>query len=160
MNLDPENELASRVDRELKGLPLLSAPEELRARIMEVVEARSRAPWYRRSWPTWSPVLRIASLALLVSLFAGICLGAGTVYQSAVSTAVAQQLNGWLNVAGVCWRTLAVLGSAIGTALGRAGTGLFLAWLVALAAGCALFAGVGKVYLRLGWARTQLERIE
>jgi hypothetical protein len=56
------------LDRELKALPDLAAPEPLLSRIMDAVRERSTRPWWRCSWQEWPPGLQ--AVALLVFLAA------------------------------------------------------------------------------------------
>jgi len=56
-------DLERLVDRELRRLPLPRAPQTLLPRVMAAVEARVRAPWYRRPWRTWPIGWRLASAA-------------------------------------------------------------------------------------------------
>jgi hypothetical protein len=63
------DELEALVDRELRRLPLPSAPRTLLPRVMAAVEAWAQRPWYTRAWFAWPAGWRLASivpLALLV----------------------------------------------------------------------------------------------
>jgi hypothetical protein len=63
------NELESRVDRDLRRLPLPMAPATLLPRVLAAVDAWARRPWYTRAWFTWPLGWQIASIAAL-ALFA------------------------------------------------------------------------------------------
>ena len=46
-------ELQQRIDRELKSLPGLRAPETLLPRVLAAVRHWADRPWYARAWFTW-----------------------------------------------------------------------------------------------------------
>ena len=68
MSLDYEKQLEAVVDRELKGLRELTAPEALMSRIAAAIEQRSI--WYQRPWPMWPLGIQAASLLLLIEMTA------------------------------------------------------------------------------------------
>ena len=63
------DELAARVDRELRRLPLPRAPQTLLPRIMAAVEAWAQRPWYTRAWFAWPAQWRLVSLVPVALLF-------------------------------------------------------------------------------------------
>src|SRR3954467_4135575 len=62
------NELESRVDRDLRRLPLPQAPRTLLPRVLAAVDAWSRRPWYTRAWFTWPLGWQIASIVAAAAL--------------------------------------------------------------------------------------------
>jgi hypothetical protein len=153
MNSDYEKQLEAAVQRELKALPELQAPQSLQMRVMQTIQRRASLPWYRRSWENWPPSLQIPVLAFMLAAFAALCFGGWEAWQSpafaAASHKVAQYLSGvsaLLNAAGV-------LVSATGLVLKQLGTWFVLACLATIALGYALCVGLGTVYLRLALAR-------
>jgi hypothetical protein len=146
-------ELEAAVERRLKALPELRAPATLLPRVMAAIERRTAPAWYRRAWQTWPLALQAASLAVLVALFAGLCLGAWQLTHSSGATAATHEINGWLAALDMVWRTLGVLGAAALLAVQRLGMG-FIAACVVLALVCyAVSLGLGTVCLRLAMTR-------
>jgi len=58
-------ELQGRIDRELKSLPALRAPDTLLPRVLAAVRHWADRPWYARAWFTWPMWWRVASAAAL-----------------------------------------------------------------------------------------------
>lgn len=65
MKKPSQEELERLVERELRALPDLPAPETLLHRVMLVVHQRARLPWWKRAWPEWPGPVRQLSFALL-----------------------------------------------------------------------------------------------
>jgi hypothetical protein len=65
------SDLAAVVDRELRRLPMLRAPQTLLPRVLAAVQKWSRRPWYARTWFTWPTGLQAASVVTLLLLAAG-----------------------------------------------------------------------------------------
>src|SRR5215472_5113288 len=153
MNFDYEKRLETAVDRELRQLPELLAPQALVLRVMKAIEARLGLPWYRQSWLMWSPALRTVSLVILVTLFAGICFGTWKLTHLESYTAAVQPVGSWFAGFGAIGHATAALLGALVLAVKQRGTGFLVAIFAALAFGYALCVGLGTVYLRLGLAR-------
>lgn len=64
--------LAKAVDRELKGLPEIAAPQELTERVMAGIREMEAVPWWRRSWFEWPAVVRVATAAVMAGWLIGI----------------------------------------------------------------------------------------
>lgn len=60
------------LDKELKRLPDLPAPDALAARVMEAVKARRALPWYQRPYYTWPRWGQWAALLGLLALLGGL----------------------------------------------------------------------------------------
>jgi hypothetical protein len=61
MTNDDPKKLEEAIHRELRRLPELDAPTDLVPRVMELLAARARLPWWRRSWFTWPLPGRVLS---------------------------------------------------------------------------------------------------
>ena len=153
MNSDYEKQLEAAVQRELKALPELRAPQSLQTRVMRAIERRASLPWYRRSWENWPPSLQIPVLALMLALFAGLCFAGWEGWQSPTFAAASHKVAEYLSGASTIWNAASVLVSAIGLALKQLGTGFLIACLAAVALGYATCVGLGTVYLRLALKR-------
>jgi hypothetical protein len=153
MNPHQEKQLEAAIDRRLKALPELHAPRTLLPRVMTVIEQRAAVPWYRRAWQTWPLALQAGSLAALLAMFGGLCIGGWQLTHSAGAGAATQEINGWLAAANMVWRTLSVLGNAVVLAVQRLGTGFIVACVVLALVCYAVSLGLGTVSVRLALAR-------
>lgn len=75
--MNPESQLEKLIDRELKSLPPLAAPDTLAPRVMAALAARVSLPWYHRAWQTWPLSGQILSLAALVLMFVAVATAGG-----------------------------------------------------------------------------------
>jgi hypothetical protein len=66
MRNDQEKELEKLIDRELRRLPELPAPETLVHRVMLAVHQKARRPWWQRPWLAWPFAAQLISLAVLL----------------------------------------------------------------------------------------------
>lgn len=153
MNHDYEKQLEERIDRELKGLGELRAPETIAPRIMRAVGQRRVLPWYRRSWQTWPVALQAASLTILLAMFSGLCLGAWELSHSAAGTSIAQNVSGGIATLGVFWRTLGVLGNAVVLFVRHLGTGFIVGSVAVLLVAYAACVGLGTTCFRMAMVR-------
>ena len=119
MNDDTDSSLERALGAELKKLPFPAAPPALIPRVLALVEARGRLPWWQRTWWDW-PLAAKATFVLLglavVGLLSGssILLGdAGAQYSDSVTTKLDIFSSFWnllpvfLNVVQVLWNKLA-----------------------------------------------------
>ena len=153
MSLDYEKQLEAVVDRELKGLRELTAPEALMSRIAAAIEQRSI--WYQRPWPMWPLGIQAASLLLLMALFGGLCFSSWKVSQVEGFTAALQRPLEWISGLGAMWHAFTVVLGSIALAIKQLHTGILFGLFAALALGYAMCLGLGTVYVRLGMARPQ-----
>jgi hypothetical protein len=153
MNPDYDKQLEAAISRELKALPELSAPTALASRVMAAIEQRARVPWYRRSWQTWPAALQAASLAVLLALFGGLCLGGWQLSQTGTATLALHRAGEWFSGLGVIGNTFNVLVNAAVLVVKKLGTGFIVACLVTVGTGYAMCIGVGTVYYRLAFAK-------
>jgi len=149
-----EQQLAERIDCELKALPELLAPPALAGRILSAVARRAARPWYRQSWQAWPAPVQAATVPLLLALGGVLCWGIFALARTLAAVPAFQQLTA--NVAGlrVIWRTLSVLGDAAILCCRQVGPGVFACILAALFLAYAACVGLGTLSLRLAIART------
>ena len=158
MDSDYEKRLEAEIERELSGLPDLTAPSTLVARVMRAVEGRASVSWYRRPWLAWPLTLRAASLTALLALFGGICF-AGWEWSHAGPDFVSHRFSSWLSGFGVLWNVVSALIGALGLALNQLGPVVLVAYLAALTFGCATCLGLGTLCLRLAVAQNGRYRL-
>jgi hypothetical protein len=153
MNRDYQERLRAEVDAVLKRLPDRTAPRTLRPRIMAAIGRRAALPWYRQSWQMWPAAARIASLAILLSLFGGLCLAGWKLPQADAYASTHALLGQWLSEAGALWNVLSVLFTA-GSAMVRVlPAGIMAGCLISLGLGYGLCIGLGVAWMRLTLAR-------
>jgi hypothetical protein len=108
-------DLETLVDRELRQLPALRAPQTLLPRVLAAVQQWSQRPWYARAWFTWPVAAQIASAAALVLIVVGSALlitGAQIAVDETSARLLsrvspfAQSAEATVNAARVLWRAL------------------------------------------------------
>lgn len=153
MNPDYEKKLETAIDRELKGLPELAAPETLSRRVMAAIAQRVSVPWYRNAWQNWPAHLRIPAFALLVVFFGALCFGAWKLPHTEFATAGATKVGGWFSGIVSLWNALNAVVSVFVLAFKQLGTGIIAAILGGIALAWLMCLGVGTACVRLAWAR-------
>ena len=153
MNSDYEHQLERAIDRELRGLPPVTAPSTLTARILAAIAQTAALPWYRRSWLSWSPGVRMTCFTILAVVFAGICLAAWQFPHSGVGSYCLAKGQGMLSVAATFLNAIHVLLGAIGMAVRQMGSVFLFGCVAAVIMGYLLCIGLGTVTLRLAWSR-------
>ena len=144
MNPRYEQQLEATVRRELEGLGELAAPPALAERIMKSVGQRKPLPWYRRSWQTWPPAPRFATMILLMLAFAGICV----CVQHGLNSA-GGELSGWLKGFSAVWTTVCVLFKTLASLISRVSTLTILICISIFFMACAMSIGLGTAYVKL-----------
>jgi hypothetical protein len=151
MNPQYEKQLEASVRRELEALDELPAPPALAKRIMAAVEQRAAVPWYRQSWVTWPLALRLASFAVMLLAFAGLCWGGWALTHGATPPS-------WFADVAALWRTAVVLAETVVGLVSRIGSGVLLAGAVVVFAAWVMCIGLGTAYVRLAM-RVAVNRI-
>jgi hypothetical protein len=64
------------MDGALRALPPRRAPAALAPRVLAVLAARRRVPWYRRAWSEWPAALQAAFFVFATGLVGGLYAGA------------------------------------------------------------------------------------
>jgi hypothetical protein len=153
MNEHENSQLEAAVDRELKALPNLRAPQTLLPRIMAVIEQRAGLPWYRRAWQTWPLPLQAVSMLVLLVAFAGLCLGSWQLVHAPAVASAASEASGWFRMLSTTLSTLGVLANALALAVRSLGPLVLFGIMMALLLGYAACVGFGTLYVRLAFAR-------
>ncbi len=153
MDNNNDTQLEAAVDRLLRGLPPLRAPETLIPRVMAAVMPAARLHWYRRPWQTWPVALQLGSLAVALAFCAGLSIGIEEFVHALRWTYVAAQVNSMLGVLSAVYQAISTLADAFSLVLRRVSTG----WLVACGALALLSygacVGLGTIFARLAWVR-------
>jgi hypothetical protein len=153
MQPDYERELEAEIDREMKGLPELSAPHTLVSRVRLAIEGQPDRAWYRQPWQMWPAALRIGTLVTLLVLFGGLCFAGQRLVHAEAFIGVAHRLGHWLSGVSALGNAVSVLLGAAVLAVKQVGTGFIVAALAALAVGYAMCLGLGTACVRLAFAR-------
>ena len=153
MNPDYEKRLEAAIDRELKGLPELTAPETLSRRVMAAIARRATVPWYRTAWQSWPLSLRIPALAVLVVFFGALCFGAWQLPHTEVVTTGAAHVTGWFSGLITLWNALSAVLNTIILACKQLGTVFWAAVLGVILLAWVMCLGVGTACVRLALAR-------
>jgi hypothetical protein len=67
--MEPDEKLATAIDRHLKGLPVREAPASLAENVMAIVRQYEARPWWQRTWFEWPIALRwVSGLAMVLIL--------------------------------------------------------------------------------------------
>lgn len=153
MNPNQDQQLESAISRELKALPELTVPKAVADRVMAAIACRAGVPWYRRSWEAWPLALRVASLAMLLALFGGLCFVAAEFPQSAMIGQAIQRAGQWFAGLNSLGTTLHILATSAELAIQKLGSALVIVVLVAAGLGYALCMGLGTLYFRMAFAK-------
>lgn len=140
--------LAAAVDRELKRLPELRAPETLIDRVMAKIEPASTQSMPDVSWSSWPLRWRIVSMTSLAAIFCAGCLGVHWILRTHVSALLIQQLHQNFATASFAWNTLSVLADAAELAVQKLGLSFFAPGLVLMIAAYCLCVGVGTIMVK------------
>ena len=151
MNPEYEKQLEAAIDRELKGLRELPAPETLCLRVMTALEQRASAPWYRQPWPMWPLPARLGVLLLLLAFFAALCFAGWKLQAESLSLAT-QQAGGWFSGLEAAWNVLRSLAGTVVLIVNKIGTGFIIGALAIAGLGYAVCIGLGTLYLRLAFS--------
>lgn len=153
MNSDYEQQLTASVQRELNTLGELSAPGGLAARIMGTIQQRDAAPWHRRAWQTWPLPQRVATLTVMLALFAALCVGSWQFGQSDLLADALASIGERLSILSVLWGAMTALGNGISLAIRSIHPLVMVGGAVVILACYVACVGLGTVCVRLAWAR-------
>ena len=156
---DYEQQLAERIDRELKDLPELQAPSALTARILSTVRRRAARPWYRRSWQAWPATWQAASLPILLAMFGALCWSGSVLTRTVGAAPAMQSIASHLTGLRVIWRTFGALADAAILSFRHLGPGFIAAVCIALFLAYTACVALSTLSLRLAAARSDRTRL-
>lgn len=154
MHPSHEPELERLIHRELRRLPLRSAPQSLLPRVLARIEARARQPWYRRLWTRWPTACQGVFLGLLAAVAWGLTCGLGEAWTSLVTPQLTARLSPWLSPLDALGDGLATAGKALFGSLRKPGQMALLAGLAVVAAAYLSCLGAGTALYRLANAKS------
>jgi hypothetical protein len=151
MNSEYETEL--EIERELKGLPELKAPATLARRVMLKIQERRSVRWYNQPWQAWPVALRVTALAVLLTMFGGLCVASWQLTRAAGVSAAMQEVSSLFSGLTTIWNTFNVLLGTIVLVAKHFGTGFIIGCVLIAGVGYSLCLGLGTAYVRLAFAR-------
>jgi hypothetical protein len=153
MDSDYEKRLEAEIDAVLKSLPEMSAPRLMSKRVLAAIERRAALPWYRQSWLAWPAAVQAISLALLLAMFGGLCLGTWELLHGATFAVALQKAGAFFAPVSVLWSALNTLMSAVVLVAKSIGTWWLVGGVAVVGLGYGMCVALGTVYLRVGLAR-------
>ena len=106
MNPQEDPRLERQIDRLLRDLPELEAPDGLTERTMATIEREAARARAFRPWTSWPLAVRAASLAVMLLAFGGLCVAHWALWQTPVAASLTQH---WGN-------DFSALGATVGAA--------------------------------------------
>ncbi len=153
MNTDYEKQLEAEIDRALKRLPELKAPGTLAVHVMERIEYRKTASWYRQEWQAWPLPMRAGGLVALVLLFGALCFAGAEAPHTRGFSLVLGLVQGWLLNVTALWNAVHALGEAVLIAFRQLGMPIVIGCLTAVGLAWAMCLGLGTYCVRLAVTR-------
>jgi len=153
MNIEQQQRLERQIDRALKSLPEIPAPEHLLGRVLARIEVAAAKPWYQQSWSEWPVAARFISAVLLSAVFAGLCYFVWKAPEIQLLQPLLAKARSAAGIADALWRVMEALLGVIAIAFRQLGTGALVAFAALALVGYALFVGLGTVYFRVALAR-------
>ena len=148
MNADYDKLLEREIERELKSLPDLKAPEALAARVMESIQRNASRPWYRQPWQGWPGEWQMAFAALLLLIVGALSFGGWEFIRSSTVSDVVHDFSGRLSAFNFIWDTLLAIAQALVLAVKKLGLGFMIACLILAVFSYLTCIGLGTVFLR------------
>jgi hypothetical protein len=152
MKSDYEKLLEAELERELKALPELKAPESLSRRVLAEIRHRRALPWYHQSWQHWPMPLRVLALSFLCLMFGGLCLASWQLTRAAGVSAALQEVGELFSGLKTIGNLITVLGGTIVVIAKSLGTGFIILCFSIAGLGYALCLTVGAAWVRLASA--------
>ena len=110
-----EQDLERWAQRELRGLPLVSAPSTLVPRVLAALEARAHLPWWQCSLWTWPLAARAAFFVMALATIGALAYFGRGLGESWSTESLAETAQAKLGVLAPLWSLLAALVNAAAT---------------------------------------------
>jgi DNA primase len=153
MNPDHQQRLERDIDRVLKSLPEISAPEHLLGRVLARIQVAAAKPWYQQAWSEWPVAARFVSAVLLSAAFGGLCYFFWKAPEIEILQPLLAKARSAAGIADALWRVTEALLGACAIAFRQLSTGALISLAGLALVGYALFVGLGTVYFRVALAR-------
>ncbi len=146
MNRKDDQHLEAAIDRELKQLPEIAAPDKLIARVMAKVG--TPAPKRSREYSEPLGALRPFHFAAIAVLFGVLCLGLWYFLSTPFFLSAVGQLRQSFSAVAVVWNTIPVIAGAVVMAIRKINPGLIALGLMLISLAYATCIGVGSAMVR------------
>src|SRR3989442_10640350 len=103
MNNDREKALETLLERELKKLPDLAAPQTIIPRVLAAIQAKAR-PWWQRPWVTWPWGLRVLFLFAVFVVLGGVVHFAPQATHGISPQPLLTKLGDWMSLLAPVWK--------------------------------------------------------
>jgi len=153
MSFENDNRWEAEIDRTLKALPELHAPETLSRSVMAIIARRARCPWYKQAWQAWPMPLQVVSFGLLAAVMAAICFGVWKLPHLSEVNAATQHVSGWISWVSFFWNIVSNLGTSLLLVAKHLGTPFFVGAFLLISLAWAMCLGLGTACFRLAGAR-------
>jgi hypothetical protein len=146
MDPDIDPKLESLIDAELKLLPPVKAPASLAPRVMALLAARERLPWWQRAWWDWPLAAKMAFLVIGVAL-AAVAGSGGVMIDQRVAT-YSQEVTGRFSTMSSLWDSFHTLSGTAGLLWQKAAHPFLLHALIVAGALYVACLGLGTAFVR------------
>ena len=146
MDPDIDPKLESLIDAELKQLPPVKAPATLAPRVMALLTARERLPWWQRAWWDWPVAAKMAFLVIGVVL-AGAAGSGGVMLDQGIAN-YSQEVTGRFSTVSSLWDSFQTLSGTAGLLWQKAAQPFLLYAVMLAAALYVICLGLGTAFIR------------
>jgi len=156
MRLEPHEQLQDwedALDKELRQLPDAQAPDTLIPRVMAIVRAKAKLPWWRQTWWHWPPAAQVLVLLSFLGLVIGLSYYGPQAWEALAASSLGHTVAGWLQVFTPLVDGLTALVNAFALILRQTGK---LALILAAAVCLALYVsclGLGTMMYRVAFSK-------
>jgi hypothetical protein len=119
--MNEQEQLEQLMQRELRRLPELRAPETLVHRVMLSVYAKERQPWWQRPWLTWPRPAQLSSSALFAATVSALIYFGAQAWQLAGIGNPLDKIWTWIVSLEPLWNWLLALLNAVALVLQKGG---------------------------------------
>jgi len=141
------------LDEELRQLPDVEAPETLIPRVMAIVLAKAKLPWWRQTWWHWPAPAQVFVVLSFVGLVIGLSCYGPQAWDALAGSPLGHTVAGWLQALTPLADCLSALVNAFALILRQTGT---LALILGAAVCLALYLsclGLGTMMYRVAFAK-------
>jgi hypothetical protein len=146
MDPDIDPQLESLIDAELKRLPPAKAPVTLAPRVMALLAARERLPWWQHAWWDWPVAAKLAFLVIGLAL-AGAAGRGGVILDQGIAT-YTQEVTGKLSMMSSLQDSWQTLSGTAGLLWDKAAQPFLLHAVIIAAALYVICLGLGTAFIR------------